>query len=128
MYSITMKWTSPSLPTDERAGQVGMRTALGEIHLAAKSPQGVPFLEGFAGRKHLDRDVLPIVADGQVDFPHAPFAQWAEESIAPQEKTSGGSRQELAGLIGREPAPADQLPRQPNRRVVGRQGSSCDWT
>ena len=105
----------------ERAGEVGMRTALGEIHLAAKSPQSVLFLERLAGREHLDGDVLPIVADGQVDLAHAPFAQRAEESIAPQEEPAGRSRQELAGLVGGEPAPADQLPRQPDGRIVGRQ-------
>ena len=91
----------------ERAGQVGVRTALGELHLAAKSPQCVLFLERLARRKHLDGDVLAIVADGQVDLSHAPFAQRTEQSIAAQKEPAGRSGEQLACLVGGEPAPAD---------------------
>ena len=47
----------------ERAGQVRVRTALGEFHLAAKSPQGVLFLERLPRGQHLDRNLPAIVAD-----------------------------------------------------------------
>ena len=62
-----------------------------------ESLERVLFFEGLAGRKHLDGDVLAIVADGQVNLAHAPFAERPEQSIAPQEEAAGRAR---AGACG----------------------------
>ena len=98
MYSITMKWTSPSLPTESVRARLGCEQRRERSISRRNRAQRVLFLEGLAGREHLDRDLLAPVVHGQVDLAHAPFAQGAEEAITAQEEAAGLAREELPGL------------------------------
>ena len=53
-----MKCTSPFAADRKRAGQIGVRTALREFHLAAKAEQRVVFLGSLTRRQDLDRNLL----------------------------------------------------------------------
>ena len=103
----------------QRAGEVRMRAALGELHLTAKPSQRVLFLDRLSRRKHLDCDLVAPIVDCQKDLAHPPFTNGPHQTVAAQDEPARGPGEELLRLIGRQPSALDQPPRQSHRRVAG---------
>ena len=91
------------LAEGQRAGDVGVVAARGQLHLALEPGEAVGLLLGAARGEDLDGDLagVPLVG-GEVDLAHAPLAELAEDAVATEEEAAGRAGEELAGLILRQ--------------------------
>ena len=91
-------------------GQVGVRDALGDLHLALEAGEQPFGPLGLFGRQHLEgQEAGRAAVAGKVDGAHAALADGHDDLVRAEDESEEGAFEELAGLEVGEFAEADEV-------------------